>query len=359
MMELGERVEKFIEQGAPQGLPALLTRCLDEAGVVGLAFIQRLYEEMYGGFTFNTELKAPAAYCLLAWGVQGLDALVEAAKRTPTSKNISLALEMLAMLATGELLRPGGAFFLTKKEIGSLVTARLGDRAPMALAARLRLQDLVLWFEDDDDAASEIAGAMQKRSMLGKDVGVAKQLFIALSARWVAINTPTLAHYGELIRDHQSEEPVFQAFFERFPQMLDPMATEVWARPNLHGFKKPDFVVRRTDDSYLIVEIECPAKPIVTVGEQLSAFVTQAVGQVAQYLDKARQHFPNFREPDGLAVIGLESSLNSAQAKTLHLENEDRKGIRIVGFDWIARRAEAITRNVMDRGIPTKTVRMV
>jgi hypothetical protein len=57
--------------------------------------------------------------------------------------------------------------------------------------------------------------------------------------------------------------------------------------------------------------------------------------------------------------VGLENPLTSAQTKTLLLENQDRKGIRVVGFDWIAKRAEAVTRNVIERDISTKTVRMV
>jgi hypothetical protein len=87
-MELTKWVDTFIERGDPRGLPELLTRCLAEPGLVGLAAMQRLSEDMYGRITFNTELKAPAAYCLVAWGVAGLDAIVEAAKRTPELKNI-------------------------------------------------------------------------------------------------------------------------------------------------------------------------------------------------------------------------------------------------------------------------------
>ena len=51
-----------------------------------------LFEDMYGGMTFNFELKAPAAWELACWGEQGLDQLVAATLKAPTSKNVSLCL---------------------------------------------------------------------------------------------------------------------------------------------------------------------------------------------------------------------------------------------------------------------------
>jgi len=38
------------------------------------------------------------------------------------------------------------------------------------------------------------------------------------------------------------------------------MAVQIWPQPNVLGSKFPDFVVRRADDSYIVVEIETPAK---------------------------------------------------------------------------------------------------
>ena len=53
-------------------------------------------DDMYGGMTFNFRNQGPAAFTLLAFGVQGIYALHEMAERTPTSKNKSLCLSVLA-----------------------------------------------------------------------------------------------------------------------------------------------------------------------------------------------------------------------------------------------------------------------
>jgi hypothetical protein len=58
---LRERVEDFIAHRAdPAELHELLLECTNNGTVKGLTAVRRLYEGMYGGFTFNFELKAPA-----------------------------------------------------------------------------------------------------------------------------------------------------------------------------------------------------------------------------------------------------------------------------------------------------------
>jgi hypothetical protein len=73
------------------------------------------------------------------------------------------------------------------------------------------------------------------------------------------------------------------------------MAVQVWPQPNLFGFRFPDFVVRRADDSYLVVEIEKPSKALVTAGGQLSADVTHAEQQTTDYRSYLMQHFADMR----------------------------------------------------------------
>src|SRR5262245_12149711 len=95
---LVQRAQKFIEFNCGSETE-LLRDCIEEGSIDALRAVQMLYEDMYDGITFNFELKAPPAYCLLRWGTTGLEALVEAAQRSPTSKNISLTLGILAALA--------------------------------------------------------------------------------------------------------------------------------------------------------------------------------------------------------------------------------------------------------------------
>ena len=57
---LRDKVEDFIANRAnPPELHELLSECMDDESVQGLACVRRLYEDMYGGITVNFELKAP------------------------------------------------------------------------------------------------------------------------------------------------------------------------------------------------------------------------------------------------------------------------------------------------------------
>ena len=134
------------------------------------------------------------------------------------------------------------------------------------------------------------------------------------------------------------------------------MAKTVWPQPNLLGVKEPDFIIQRADNTYLVVEIETSEKRLITSGGHLSSDASHAVAQVLDYIDYVVQHlsesqkyFPHIRNPEGLVVVGLEQGLSLEQQRRLVLENHARPGVRIVGFDWIADRAEAIAHNVVSR----------
>ena len=90
--------------------------------------------------------------------------------------------------------------------------------------------------------------------------------------RWLTVSIPVVARYRALLTDNPDDEPTFQRFFSEHPEMLDPMVVDVWAQPRLHGAKEPDFILRRSDGSYLVVEIETPGKQIVTRPPNTSAF---------------------------------------------------------------------------------------
>lgn len=182
---------------------------------------------------------------------------------------------------------------------------------------------------------------------------VASELVRAMASGWLRIGPSVIREYEALIRANSSDESSFQRFFCQHPQMLDPMATQVWSQPGFHGIHEPDFVIRRADNSYLVVEIETPGKQLTTQDGQLSADVTRAERQVTgcraflnENVAKTRQRFPHYQDADCLAVIGLETNLTRDQSRSLANANSDRQVIKIVGFDWLAKRAHAIVENI-------------
>lgn len=357
-MSLVDKARGFIEYGTgPGGADeiALLCECVEAGTLDALHAVQLIYEDMYGGITFNYQIKAPAAWCLVRWGEHGLDALVEAAQRTPTSKNRSLTIEILATLAAREKL-PQTAMWIGDEPLLRRLLELVDDWESLYSAARRKLGTFVLSFEDDEDAAMSIGMQFHTASLKGS--GIIKPLFAAMAGRWLAVSLPTLAEFTSLLRDHSDDEPRLQLFLEQHPQLLDPMAFEVYPRPRIHGAREPDFILRRTDDSYLVVEIETPHKSMLTASNRLSAEATHAVAQVTDYaaflserLQSVRQSLPSFRQPECLVVVGVEARLSADQVRALRVENESRHRVRVVGFDWLVGRAEAIVSNVVAQEI--------
>ena len=352
-MTLIDRAKRFIQGGKPAELTLLLSDCVSAGNSEGMLAVQILARDMYGGMTFNFELKAPAAHCLLAWRQAGLKALAENALYEPASKNFTLAFYLLSCTAGGREPRP---MFLSDMQLREAVSHAVGDWNNLASAARSQLRELMLSIEDDADAALYVATALQHLALLDK--GSISNLNQALALRSIAVSSKILESYDNLLAGTGDDESVFQRFFEDNPLMLDPRAFQVWTQPDLHGKLRPDFIIRTYDNNYVIVEIETPAKLLVTRQHQLGADTTHAISQVLQYQEYLRTHltsaleaFPGLTLPAGLVIIGCESSLDAEQKAVLRAENQSRQDISIVGFDTLAETAKAVTGNVI-HGIP-------
>ncbi|HET7550621.1 MAG TPA: Shedu anti-phage system protein SduA domain-containing protein [Gemmatimonadaceae bacterium] len=328
---------------------------------MALATAQYLAENMYGGITYNFEFKAAAAICLVGFGEAGLRALVESARRTPKSKNVSLCLSILSSVAVGQL--PSIAQSVAREGLAESVRTVLVRTPELHAIARRELREYVLSIPDEYTAISAI-GSQLHMNMQGSGA-TARELITALALRALAVSRPTLDIYERLITTAGDDEPAFQSFLEKHPHLLDPMALEVWPRPDLAGAREPDFIIRRRDDTYVIVEIEVPNKPLMTAGNQPSAHATHAIAQATDYrsflmerFPTAAAHFPHFSEPECLVVIGLERTLTDEQRAALARDNRDRHRLRTVGFDWLAQRAETIAQNVIEAPVTSRSVRM-
>lgn len=297
----------------------------------------------------DTEIKFPAMAALAAWGAEGLQRINDIALEQGPSKAVSAAFKVHSTLAaTGSLHQPH-LFFWDDKALFNDVNDLVRDQ-DLSSTARARLHDLVSELPARD-LLLPLSVSFPQLAIDG-DASIS-ELIRAISTKWLHFGPGALAAYRELIKTRPAEEPAFQSFFERYPQILDPMAVQVWSQPDFHGALEPDFLIRRADNSYLIVEIECPSKPIMTRSGQLAAGATHAEKQATDYknfimerIGEARTHFPDIRDPDCLAVIGLQSTLTQAQANALVSVNSMRHKLQTVGFDWLADRASSILANL-------------
>lgn len=361
---LRERIEQFIQGGARLDvLYALLQESVAAGTLDALSGVQRLYEDMYDGMTFNMELKAPSASILVVWGENGLRSLVEAAIRNPTSKNLGIAIQLLASVAAGSPLPLFGTLHDTN--LAEVVQKSLLSTPGLQFAARTFLVELVLSIANEAEAIGHVASGMSVASLTGDRLPAQRELFAAMSKRLLAVSKPVLDAFDALIRDDPDNEPAFQKFLTKHPQILDPLAIRVWPQPDLFGFRRPDYILQRADGTYLVIEIECPAKKLVTNGGQLTSEVTHAEQQVADYrrylikrFSEIEKHLPDFQEPDCLVVVGLARTLNDAQRQALHDANNGRTFTRIVGFDWLLDRARTIAANIVQPEVEVREIRV-
>lgn len=290
------------------------------------------------------------------WGADGLQLIVDIAVTHRTVKSKAAALTILASLARHGALPPGGHYALPLPlDPKDLQLDSLAIRAPAKQALRLLLLSL-----PDDELLLPLHQSIihLQRTDADTDTGAQSELVRALSARWLQIGPAVLNQYEQLLLEAPSDEPAFQRFFCDYPQLLDPMAVHVWSRPDFHGVLEPDFVVRRADDSYLVIEIECPGKSLITRDNRLSRDAGHAEAQALEYEEflsarvaEARTHFPHYRRADCLTVIGLERGLAPAQRDALDRANGRRQNARVVGFDWLLDRARTVVSNVREGDI--------
>jgi hypothetical protein len=127
----------------------------------------------------------------------------------------------------------------------------------------------------------------------------------------------------------------------------------IWREPAPIPRSRPDFVIRRTDESYLLAEVRTPGEPIMTDDGHLSEAALTARARLASYMDRlarnsnaVRHVFPDLGEPNGLVLIGLERSLSTDARDALYRANAAYRRVRVVGFDSLLERSDKIARNM-------------
>src|SRR4051812_36129618 len=119
-------------------------------------------------------------------GERGVDQLVDATLKSPTSKNVSLCLDILSHFAAGDTFAVAPLFCDEGRR------ARLHElvrtHPELVGHARSKLTAFVLSVPDDDELLGMIAGAFQKAGFSQVGTGPAKEIFASLSTRWLTIS---------------------------------------------------------------------------------------------------------------------------------------------------------------------------
>jgi len=154
------------------------------------------------------------------------------------------------------------------------------------------------------------------------------------------------------------DEREYQHFLETHPVILDPVASSIVPRQTLADVHGTDFVIRRLDDEYTLVEIEKARDRPFTDYPQPSAPLSHALAQVFQWFSwvednvaYAQTHgFPGIHTPKGIVVIGRNADLDKEQRRMLKQMNDLlHPRIRIMTYDDVIASARHVLNNLTQR----------
>lgn len=287
---------------------------------------------------------------LLLRGEEGFSKVLDIAIAGKKVKHRSVALTIFSMISKDGLITDG-PFGKLPDEYKIAINTNL--RAIEAKSIGKKFLNRLTAGIPEEEFLNPISMSLMQM-YIGNNDGYAQHLIQSLSSRWLRFGYGALDEYEELLKNQADHEPPFQDFFKKYPQFLDPMALQVWSQPDFHGALEPDFIVRRSDDTYLVIEIEKPSKRLITKGCHLSSDATKAEKQATDYREflsdrimEARGTFPKFKNAECLTIVGTEREFNSRQQDALRQVNETRAGSsKIVGFDRLLTRAKTLLKNL-------------
>lgn len=172
----------------------------------------------------------------------------------------------------------------------------------------------------------------------------------------IKLSRPLLQQFDEMIKQDLREED-YQVFLKQHPVFLDPLAADVIPKQKLGIETVTDFVLRRYDNKYILVEIEKPQDRFFTRANHFTSRFTHAFGQVLdfqQWVDShgeyAKTHMPGISSPRGLLVMGKRADMTEVDKVKLHRFSINCSAIDIVTFDDLLQNATNLYEAILRKG---------
>jgi hypothetical protein len=156
-----------------------------------------------------------------------------------------------------------------------------------------------------------------------------------------------------LIDSDGDDEEMIHQWLRQEPHriFLDPHAVRVWSKVEFGG-KISDFVVRRADGSYRLIEIERSTLRIFQKGNgEPSAAFNHACQQVRDWQRYVREnvytvrnelHLADIYEPCGVVIAGRSHDIDSLAAERRWRDMKNSSGLAVNTYDDIIRNVRAI-----------------
>lgn len=278
-----------------------------------------------------------AAGVVLVAGLPGLKLLVDVAQEGGYSSESEEAIKSIWLAGSNQSI----------PEAGSYLASRLGADIPVNGFVRQKaseaFDDLVLASKENAVLFSKLLSIANsdsiKHQVHGSGNEFAERMIRVFSAGSIAVSTALLDEFEVLVAENLREEE-YQRYLKAHPIILDPLAAEVVPKHRLGDDYITDFVIRRHDGRYLVVEIEKPQDKIFTSSGDFSAPFSHALGQVldfqgwvAEQNSCARSKLPHIENPRGLLVMGRREDLTDRQERKLRRWCANSNSIDVATFD--------------------------
>ncbi|MBO4142714.1 DUF4263 domain-containing protein [Micromonospora tulbaghiae] len=281
-----------------------------------------------------------AAGIAAASGVAGIDFLADVAHDGSYSSESQEAIRAIWLAGSNQPIPESGGYLSAILESEIPVNGFVRQKASEAF------DELVLASKDNAILFSKLLTIANSESIRNQvdNTGYAfsERLFRIFSAGSISVSTALLDKFEALIAQDLREEE-YQKYLHDHPIILDPLAAEIVPKHRLGSDYITDFVIRRHDGRYLVVEIEKPQDRIFTSSDDFAAPFSHALGQVldfqgwvAEQNSYARSKLPHIENPRGLLVMGRRADLTAHQERKLRRWVTNSNSIDFATFDDLA-----------------------
>lgn len=237
-----------------------------------------------------------------------------------------------------ELELPAGTQEAAERAIRDIFAEALVDADAFDLIAQFAHNRATYFLVEEDDRTA-----------------AAREIMNLFGEASIKLSRSVLDEFERLIESEEREEE-YQQFLAEHPVLLNPLAAEVVPKQRLGLEFATDYVVRRHDGQWLLVEIERPQDEILTQAGDFRGRFTHAFGQALDFqhwVDEnvayAQRHMPGITAPDALVVIGRRSGMSEAHQAKLRRFVDNSRRIEVITFDDLLARSQSLYENLRHR----------
>jgi hypothetical protein len=230
-------------------------------------------------------LAAPAMAFLPAWGEKGIDALISLAF-DPNRKIKTQARATEALLAVSNGRCPEKYDMLFLPDNWSSIPKYSVSLGLKAYCSMLLREQLLVSLADQERKRClfYILGSMGMLSGFeqGDDSKFQHLLDLTVDSHLV-LNINLLKQFERLLDTCPEREEDLQRFLTDHPILIDPFVSVLYTKQELGSDFIADFVIRRMNDQYMLVEIEKSTALLFTKSGSFTSELNTAIGQVRDF----------------------------------------------------------------------------